>query len=118
MLGYPGHIYSATLLFDWTGNWTPVMMILMPVGLVGADHIEAGPVVALIPLYHTWPSSAQHIQGPLVTPHDSILGHATLLLRSPGVDKGGMKGVLPIFPPVVVGKLLGGGMRKYCCCCS
>ena len=64
------------------------MMILMPVGLVGADHIEAGPVVAghievslclLFPLYHTWPSSVQHIQGPLVTPHDSIQDHATLL---------------------------------------
>ncbi len=88
MLGYPGRIYSATLLFDWIGNWTPVMMILMPVGLVGADHIEAGPVVAghievslclLFPLCHTWPSSVQNIQGLLVIPHDSIPGHATLL---------------------------------------
>ena len=46
MLGYLGRIYSATLLFDWTGNWTPVMMIRMSLGLIGADHIEAGPVVA------------------------------------------------------------------------
>ena len=88
MLGYLGRIYSATLLFDWTGNWTPVMMIRMSLGLVGADHIEAGPVVAghievslclLFPLFHTWPSFVQHIRGPQVTPHDSILDHATLL---------------------------------------
>jgi hypothetical protein len=64
------------------------MMILMPVGLVGADHIEAGPVAAghievslclLFLLYHTWSSSVQHIQGPQVTPHDYIPGHATFL---------------------------------------
>ena len=61
---------------------------LVKVGFVGEDQIEVGPVaegrieVSLCPLFqlcHTWPSSAQHIQGPLVTPHDSILGHATLL---------------------------------------
>ena len=88
MLGYPGRIYSATPIFDWTGSWTPVMMIQTPVGLVGVDHIEEGLVAEghievslclLFPLYHTWPSSVQHIPGPLVTPHDSILGHATLL---------------------------------------
>ena len=68
-----------------------MMMILMPgglveVGFVGKDHIEVGLVVEgriaknLCPPYqlcHTWPSSAQHIQGPLVTLHDGILGHAT-----------------------------------------
>ena len=57
-------------------------------GLVVADHIVVGPVVAghievglcpIFKMYHTWPSSVQHIQGPLVTPHDSIPGHATLL---------------------------------------
>ena len=72
----------------------------MPVGLVyvalvGADHIEVGHVVEgrievnLCPLFqlcHTWPSSAQHIQGPLVTPHDSILGHATLLCGAPSME--------------------------------
>ena len=60
---------------------------LVSAGLVGADHIERGPVVAghiavslrpLFPIYHTWLSSVQHTQGPLVTPHDSILGHAIL----------------------------------------
>jgi hypothetical protein len=78
MLGYPGRIYSATPIFGWTGSWTPVMMILMHVGLVGADHIEDGPVavghieVNLCLLFLLY-------QGPQVTPHDSILGHATLL---------------------------------------
>jgi hypothetical protein len=57
-------------------------------GLVVLDHIEVGPVVAghtevslcpLFPMYHTWPSSVQLIRGPLVTPHDSIPGHTTLL---------------------------------------
>ena len=60
---------------------------LVSAGLVCSDHIEMGPVVAghiamslcpLFPMYHTWPSSVQHTQGPLVTPHDSILGHAIL----------------------------------------
>ena len=78
MLGYPGRIYSATPIFGLTGNWTPVMMILMPVGLVRADHIEAGLCLLFLP-YHTWLSSVQHIQGPQVTPHDNIPGHATLL---------------------------------------
>jgi len=91
MLEYLGRIDFATPIFGWTGNWTPVMMILKPVGLVGADHIEAGPAVVghievslcpLFLLYHTWPSSVQHIQGPQVTPHDSIPGHATLLYAS------------------------------------
>ncbi len=88
MLEYLGRIYFAILIFGWTGSWIPVMMIQMPVGLVGADHIEEGLVAEghievslclLSLLYHTWPSSARHIQGPQVTPHDSILGHATLL---------------------------------------
>jgi hypothetical protein len=83
MLGYLGRIYSATPISGWTGSWTPVMMIPMPVGLVGADHIEEGLVAEghievslclLFLLYHTWPSSVQHIQGPQVTQHDSILG--------------------------------------------
>ena len=56
---------------------------LVEVGFVGEDHIEVGPVVegriaaSLCPLFqlcHTWSLSAQHIQGPLVTPHDGILG--------------------------------------------
>ena len=56
--------------------------------LVVLNHIEVGPVVAghiavslrpLFPIYHTWLSSVQHTQGPLVTPHDSIPGHTTLL---------------------------------------
>jgi len=60
----------------------------MSAGLISAVHIEMGPVVAghiavslcpLFPMYHTWPSSVQHIQDPLLTPHDSIPGHATLL---------------------------------------
>ena len=59
---------------------------LVEIGFVGKDHIEVGLVVEgriatnLCPLYqlcHTWPSSAQHIQGPLVTLHDGILGHVT-----------------------------------------
>ena len=88
---YLGRIYSATPIFDWIVSWTPVMMIQMPVGLVGADHIEEGPVAAghievslylLFLLYHTWPSSVQHKQGPQITPHDSIPGHATLLYAS------------------------------------
>ena len=92
MLVYLGRIYSATPISGWTGSWTPVMMIPMPIGLVGADHIEEGLVseghieVSLcLPflLFHTWPSSAQHIQGPPVTPHDSIPGHVTLLYASP-----------------------------------
>ena len=95
MLGYPGRIYSATPIFGWTGSWTPVMMIQMPEGLVGADHIEEGLVAEdhievslclLFLLYHTWPSSVQHIQGPPVTPHDSIPGHATLLYASPSME--------------------------------
>ena len=65
-----------------------MMMIQMPVGLVGADKIEEGLVAEghievslclLFLLYHTWPSSVQHIQGPQVTPHDSTPGHVTLL---------------------------------------
>ena len=51
-------------------------------GLVVADHIVVGPVVAghievglcpIFKMYHTWPSSVQHIQGPLVTPHATLL---------------------------------------------
>ena len=69
---------------------TPVRMILMSeghvtAGPVVAGHIEVGPVVAghievglcpLLQMYHTWPSSVQHIQGPLVNSHDNIPGHA------------------------------------------
>jgi hypothetical protein len=71
------------------------MMIQMPEGLVGADHIEEGLVAEdhievslclLFLLYHTWPSSAQHIQGPQVTQHDSNPGHATLLYASPSME--------------------------------
>ena len=94
---------------------------LVEIGFVGEDHIEVGPVVegriavSLCPLFqlcHTWPSSAQHIQGPLVT----YPGPCNSIVRSPvdGVETAGTKGVLPMFPAAAAGKLLGGGMRKYC----
>jgi len=53
----------------------PVVAGHIEVGPVVADHIEVG-LCPLLQMYHTWPSSVQYIQGPLVNPHDNIPGHA------------------------------------------
>ena len=77
-------------------------------GHVVAGHIEVGPVVVghieeglylLVQMYHTWPSSVQNIQGPLVNPHDNIPGHAALLCAALSME------------------LKKAGQRK-CCSCS